>query len=71
MKRAMFLKRKKAEKSLKGNVPEAFIPLCDTLVRPEVLPRDEVVEMSPSCPEPGLLDLNIFFSDRLFTRLPA
>jgi hypothetical protein len=29
----------------KGPVPKTVIPLCDTLICPEVLPRDQIVEV--------------------------
>ncbi len=34
-----------ARRTGKGPVPEAVIPLCDTLICPEVLPRDQIVEV--------------------------
>jgi hypothetical protein len=41
--------------SKKGPVPKAVIPLCDTLICPEVLPRDQIVEV-PATNKEGLIN---------------
>ncbi len=48
-----------AAEILKGPVPEAVIPLRDTLICPEVLPRDQIVEVSATNKE-GLINYRKF-----------